>query len=119
MECNNRVKSTLKGKITRLETYIKTVSNETDLVELKIKLKSVISLQKNIEELRVNYYAIPNVKDIDINNIDEELNQLEDRLEKLEVRIETVIHSYNKSSSETVIKSSDSDNFEIKTKIPP
>ncbi|GBN86243.1 hypothetical protein AVEN_58999-1 [Araneus ventricosus] len=91
MDINNRLKSTLKGKITRLETYIETVKIETeiDIVELKVKLKNVTFLQKNIEELRGNYYAIPNVKEAEIITIDEELNQMDERLEKLEARMET------------------------------
>ncbi|GBL84606.1 hypothetical protein AVEN_191071-1 [Araneus ventricosus] len=124
MDINNRLKSTLKGKITRLETYIETVKTETeiDIVELKVKLKNVTFLQKNIDELRGNYYAIPNVKEAEIVTIDEELNQMDERLEKLEVRMETVINSSCMKSSETVVNKINNDaldKFEIKTKIPP
>ncbi|GBN63099.1 hypothetical protein AVEN_30097-1 [Araneus ventricosus] len=124
MDINNRLKSTLKGKITRLETYIETVKTvtEIDIVELKVKLKNVTFLQKNIEELRGNYYAIPNVKEAEIVTIDEELNQMDKRLEKLEVRMETVINSSCMKSSETVVNKINNDaldKFEIKTKIPP
>ncbi|GBM25297.1 hypothetical protein AVEN_45925-1 [Araneus ventricosus] len=124
IDINNRLKSTLKGKITRLETYIETVKTETeiDIVELKVKLKNVTFLQKNIEELRGNYYAIPNVKKAEIVTIDEELNQMDERLEKLEVRMETVINSSCMKSSETVVNKINNDaldKFEIKTKIPP
>ncbi|GBM99407.1 hypothetical protein AVEN_74636-1 [Araneus ventricosus] len=66
MDTNNRLKSTLKGKITRLETYIKTVKTETDIIKLKVNLKYVTFLQKNNEELRGNYYPIPNVKEAEI-----------------------------------------------------
>ncbi|GBN03387.1 hypothetical protein AVEN_6114-1 [Araneus ventricosus] len=124
MDINNRLKSTLKGKITRLETYIETVKTETeiDIVELKVKLKNVTFLQKNIEELRGNYYAIPNVKEAEIVTIDEELNQMDERLEKLEVRMETVINSSCMKSSETEVNKINNDavdKFEIKTKILP
>ncbi|GBN48052.1 hypothetical protein AVEN_90332-1 [Araneus ventricosus] len=124
MDINNRLKSTLKGKITRLETCIETVKTETeiDIVELKVKLKNGTFLQKNIEELRGNYYAIPNVKEAEIVTIDEELNQMDERLEKLEVRMETVINSSCMKSSETVVNKINNDavdKFEIKTKIPP
>ncbi|GBM39061.1 hypothetical protein AVEN_119762-1 [Araneus ventricosus] len=88
MTTNNRLKSTLKGKITRLKTYIETVKTETDIVQLKVKLKNVTFLQKNIEELRGNYYTIPNVKEAEIVTIDEELNQMDERLEKLDKKSE-------------------------------
>ncbi|GFT86200.1 uncharacterized protein NPIL_570681, partial [Nephila pilipes] len=84
METLNRSKSTLKGKISRIETFIKSSNEETESVETKVKLKIVIVLQRNIEELRNNYYSIPNVKDTELASIDEELNLLEERLEKLE-----------------------------------
>ncbi|GFV84636.1 hypothetical protein TNCV_2482501 [Trichonephila clavipes] len=63
MDMQNRIKSTLKGKISRIETFIKSANEETDSVEIKVKLRNLIALQKNVEELRNNYYAISNVKD--------------------------------------------------------
>ncbi|GFQ65830.1 integrase catalytic domain-containing protein [Trichonephila clavata] len=84
MEILNRSKGTLKDKISRIENFIESANEETDAVETKVKLKKVIVLQKNIEELRSSYYAIPNVKEAKLSAIDEELNLLEERLEKLE-----------------------------------
>ncbi|GBM53003.1 hypothetical protein AVEN_111344-1 [Araneus ventricosus] len=93
--------------ITRLETYIETVKTETeaDIVQLKVKLKNVTFLHKNIEELRGNYYAIPNAKEAEIVTIyGGELNQMDERLEKLEVRMKTAINSScKKTISETVV----------------
>ncbi|GFQ82653.1 uncharacterized protein TNCT_586061 [Trichonephila clavata] len=85
MEILNRSKGTLKDKISRIQNFIESANEETDAVETKVKLKKVIVLQKNIEELRSSYYAIPNVKEAKLSAIDEELNLLEERLEKLEV----------------------------------
>ncbi|GFU70750.1 uncharacterized protein TNCV_493131 [Trichonephila clavipes] len=79
-------------------------------------LRSLSQLQKNVEELRNNYYAIPNVKDAKLTAVDEDLH-LEVRLESLGVRIETILNSSKKSSSGAVMETND--NFEIKTKIPP
>ncbi|GFV07535.1 uncharacterized protein TNCV_4071241 [Trichonephila clavipes] len=117
MDKENRLKSTLEGKISRIETFIESANEETDSVEIKVKLRTVIALQKNVEELRNNYYAIPNVKDAELTAVDEDLHLLEVRLESLEVRIETILNSSKKSSSGAVMKTND--NFEIKTKIPP
>ncbi|GFS60973.1 uncharacterized protein TNCV_2002891 [Trichonephila clavipes] len=101
----------------RIETFIESANEETDSVEINVKLRSLIQLQKNAEELRNNYYAIPNVKDAELTAVDEDLHLLEVRLESLEVRIETILNSSKKSSSGAVMKTND--NFEIKTKIPP
>ncbi|GFT60163.1 DUF1758 domain-containing protein [Nephila pilipes] len=87
MEILNRSRSTLKGKISRIETFIKSANEETDSVETKVKLKNVTALQRNIAELRINYYSIPNVKDAELASIDQELNLLEERLEKLETPV--------------------------------
>ncbi|GFW24609.1 integrase catalytic domain-containing protein [Trichonephila clavipes] len=84
MDTQNRLKSTLEGKISRIETFIGSANEETDLVEIKVKLRSLIQLQKNVEELRNNYYAIPNVKDAELTAVDEDLHLLEVRLESLE-----------------------------------
>ncbi|GFQ74541.1 uncharacterized protein TNCT_166331 [Trichonephila clavata] len=107
MEILNRSKGTLKDKISRIENFIESTNEETDAVETKVKLKKVIVLQKNIEELRSSYYAIPNVKEAKLSAIDEELNFLEERLEKLEVRIEIILNSSKKSSSEAILKTND------------
>ncbi|GFX87332.1 uncharacterized protein TNCV_3369021 [Trichonephila clavipes] len=117
MDIQNRLKSTLEGKINRIETFIESANEETDSVKIKVKLRSLIQLQKNVEELRNNYYAIPNVKDAELTAVDEDLHLLEVRLESLEVRNETILNSSKKSSSGAVMKTND--NFEIKTKIPP
>ncbi|GFU44072.1 integrase catalytic domain-containing protein [Trichonephila clavipes] len=85
MDKQNRLKSTLEGKINRIETFIESANEETDSVEIKVKLRSLIQLQKNAEELRNNYYAIPNVKDAELTAVYEDLHLLEVRLESLEL----------------------------------
>ncbi|GFW90605.1 uncharacterized protein TNCV_566431 [Trichonephila clavipes] len=84
MDMQNILKSTLEGKISRIETFIKSANEETDSVEIKVKLRTLSALQKNVEELRKKYYAIPNVKDAELIAIDEDLHLLEVRLESLE-----------------------------------
>ena len=118
MDVVNKTKSSIKGKITRLESYVETINNETDSIELKIKLKTLGLIQNNIQELREKYYSIPNMKESELISLEDELNQMEDRLETCEVRIETSINSCMKTSSERVINE-ENNKFEIKTKIPP
>ncbi|GFX24318.1 integrase catalytic domain-containing protein [Trichonephila clavipes] len=83
MDMQIRLKSTLEGKISRIETFIKSANEENNSVEIKVKLRTVIQLQKNVEKIR-NYYAIPNVKDAELTAIDEDLHLLEVHLESLE-----------------------------------
>ncbi|GFX70835.1 uncharacterized protein TNCV_1337971 [Trichonephila clavipes] len=90
MDKQNRLKSTLEGKKSRIETFIESSNEETDSVVIKVKLRSLIQLQKNAEELRNNYYAIPNVKYSELTAVDEGFHLLEVRLESLEVRLETI-----------------------------
>ncbi|GFT00568.1 integrase catalytic domain-containing protein [Trichonephila clavipes] len=68
----------------RIETFIESANEEADSVEIKVKLRSLIQLKKNAEELCNNYYAIPNVKDAELTAVDEDLHLLEVRLESLE-----------------------------------
>ncbi|GFX12663.1 integrase catalytic domain-containing protein [Trichonephila clavipes] len=84
MDIQNRLKSTLEGKINRIETFIECANEETDSVEIKVKLRSLIQLKKKAEELRNKYYAIPNVKDVELTAVDEDLHLLEVRLESLD-----------------------------------
>ncbi|GFX49174.1 integrase catalytic domain-containing protein [Trichonephila clavipes] len=99
MDMQNRLRSTLEGKISRIETFIESANEEIDSVEIKVKLRSLIQLQKKkkkkMKELRNNYYAIPNVKDVELTAIDEDLHLLEVRLESLEglgIRDDPVLH---------------------------
>ncbi|GFT49952.1 uncharacterized protein TNCV_4175801 [Trichonephila clavipes] len=91
MDMQNRLKSTLEGKISRIETFIESANEETDSVEIKVKLRSLIQLQKNVEELRNNYYAFPNVKDAELTAVDEDLHLLEVRLESLEIECNSLL----------------------------
>ncbi|GFW49834.1 integrase catalytic domain-containing protein [Trichonephila clavipes] len=105
MDKQNRLKSTLEGKINRIETFIESANEETDSVEIKVKLRSLIQLQKNAEKLRNNYYAIPNVKDAELTALDEDLHLLEVRLESLENikwKLKTIISNEDSSFAEPV-----------------
>ncbi|GFU28264.1 uncharacterized protein TNCV_1022491 [Trichonephila clavipes] len=100
MDMQNRLKSTLEGKISRIETFIESANEETDSVEIKVQLRSLIQLQKNVEELRNNYYALPNMKDAELSAVNEDLHLLEVRLESLEclgIRDDPVLHERDQS----------------------
>ncbi|GFW25879.1 hypothetical protein TNCV_2425671 [Trichonephila clavipes] len=46
MNMQNRLKSTLKDNVSRIETFIKSANEETHSVEIKVKLKNLIAPQK-------------------------------------------------------------------------
>ncbi|GFX64854.1 DUF1758 domain-containing protein [Trichonephila clavipes] len=46
MDMQNRLKSTLEGKISRIETFIESSNEETNSVEVKVKLRTLIQLHK-------------------------------------------------------------------------
>ncbi|GFX70748.1 uncharacterized protein TNCV_1032761 [Trichonephila clavipes] len=102
MDMQNRLKSTLEGKISRIETFIKSANEETDSVEIKVKLRTLIALQKNVEKLRNNYYANPDVKDAELTAIDEDLPLLEVRLESLQPRLGIILRNINMEFPDTV-----------------
>ncbi|GFW85449.1 uncharacterized protein TNCV_144941 [Trichonephila clavipes] len=108
MDMQDRLKSTLEGKISRIETFIESANEETDSVEIKVKL-SLIQLQKNVEELRNNYYAIPNVKDAELTAVDEDLHLLEVRLESLE-QYREIIRYYTEQGIIEEVKTEITDN---------
>ncbi|GFY30309.1 integrase catalytic domain-containing protein [Trichonephila clavipes] len=109
MDKQNRLKSTLEGKIRRTETFIESADEETDSVEIKVKLRTVIALQKNVEELCNNYYAIPNVKDAELTAVDEDLHLLEVRLESLE-QYREIIRDYTEQGIIEEVKTEITDN---------
>ncbi|GFX01759.1 integrase catalytic domain-containing protein [Trichonephila clavipes] len=50
MDIQNRLKSTLKGKISRIETFIKSTNEETDSVEIKIPTHGTIVLVRKTQQ---------------------------------------------------------------------
>ena len=59
-----------------METYIETNNNETDSIELKVKLKTVGILQNKIQEVREKYYCFPYIKEKELIQVGKELNQI-------------------------------------------
>ncbi|GFT53635.1 hypothetical protein TNCV_4986301 [Trichonephila clavipes] len=89
-----RVACTAKVKL-EIKTFIEYINEETDTVEIKVQLKNVITLQRIIDELRSNCNAIPNVKDVNLDYIDEELKLIEECLEKLKKKRNIQVYHLN------------------------
>ncbi|GFV15742.1 integrase catalytic domain-containing protein [Trichonephila clavipes] len=58
----NKAKTSLKGSITRISTFMDNVSEHVDITELEVKLKKIDQLQRKIEELKELLFWIRNRK---------------------------------------------------------
>ena len=76
MDILNNTDSSIKGKITRLKMYIEIINNETDSIEQKEKLKTVVLLQNCVQKLRNKYYFFLNIKDTERTPVEDELKQI-------------------------------------------
>ncbi|XP_035227433.1 uncharacterized protein LOC118199648 [Stegodyphus dumicola] len=78
-----REKATLKGKITRLETFVESVAepiSEDIITELEVKLETVCTVKRCIAELQKDYFKFP-VK-VDISEAETDLEEMEISSEK-------------------------------------
>ncbi|GFW13419.1 integrase catalytic domain-containing protein [Trichonephila clavipes] len=81
----NRLKDSIKGTLTRLETFTseKTVSNDTSVTEIEIKLKKNEQLQINLDKIAEDYCEIETSESMEIIQLDiEDINQWIETTEK-------------------------------------
>ena len=89
-------KTAQKGKITRLETYVQSITEpicEEKLPESHVKFENVKNIMKSVEELSKEYFKLP--ASMDISDAETDLEDMEARLEKIEVRLKTFLHKLN------------------------
>ncbi|GFX75906.1 integrase catalytic domain-containing protein [Trichonephila clavipes] len=74
----NRLKDSIKGTLTRLEAFTleKTVSKDTSVTEIEIKLKKIEQLQINLDKIAEDYCEIETFESLEIIQLDiEDINQ--------------------------------------------
>ncbi|GFU80161.1 DUF1758 domain-containing protein [Trichonephila clavipes] len=74
----NRLKDSIKGTLTRLEAFAskKTVSKDTSVTEIEIKLKKIEQLQINLDKIAEDYCEIEIFESLEIIQLDiEDINQ--------------------------------------------
>ncbi|GFY31484.1 integrase catalytic domain-containing protein [Trichonephila clavipes] len=74
----NRLKDSIKGTLTRLEAFTseKTVSKDTSVTEIEIKLKKIEQLQINLDKIAEDYCEIEIFESLEIIQLDiEDINQ--------------------------------------------
>ncbi|GFX99632.1 retrovirus-related Pol polyprotein from transposon TNT 1-94 [Trichonephila clavipes] len=85
----NRLKDSFKGTLTRLEAFTseKTVSKDTSVTEIEIKLKKIEQLQINLDKIAEDYCEIETFESLKIIQLDiEDINQ---RIETTESQQQT------------------------------
>ncbi|KMQ81878.1 smc domain-containing protein, partial [Lasius niger] len=84
MEILNKAKASLKGSITRIETFALKLSSDISDTELEVKLKKVNQLQLKIDEIREKSFGLDKVPESELKELESDLDQCEIRLEELE-----------------------------------
>ncbi|GFU75138.1 uncharacterized protein TNCV_2055811 [Trichonephila clavipes] len=116
----NKAKTSLKGSITRIATFMDNVSEHVDITELEVKLKKIDQLQRKIEELKELLFGLETANPTEEAEFEEDLYKCETRLDDLEVRVKKLINSINVSLSVTAVEKNRYENGTFaQTKIPP
>ncbi|GFW04255.1 DUF1758 domain-containing protein [Trichonephila clavipes] len=95
----NRLKDSIKGTFTRLEAFTseKTVSKDTSVTEIEIKLKKIEQLQINLDKIAEDYCEIETFESLEIFQLDiEDINQ---RIETTEVGLKLLMYSLKNSEN--------------------
>ncbi|GFX90657.1 integrase catalytic domain-containing protein [Trichonephila clavipes] len=95
----NRLKDSIKGTLTRLEAFTseKTVSKDTSVTEIEIKLKKIEQLQINLDKIAEDYCEIETFESLEIIQLDiEDINQ---RMETTEVGLKLLMYSLKNSEN--------------------
>ncbi|GFU93619.1 integrase catalytic domain-containing protein [Trichonephila clavipes] len=95
----NRLKDSIKGTLTRLEAFTseKTVSKDTSVTEIEIKLKKIQQLQINLDKIAEDYCEIEIFESLEIIQLDiEDINQ---RIETTEVGLKLLMYSLKNSEN--------------------
>ncbi|GFV92246.1 integrase catalytic domain-containing protein [Trichonephila clavipes] len=86
-----KAKTSLKGSITRIATFMDNVSEHVDITELEVKLKNIDQLQRKIEEYKELLFGLETAKPTEEAEFEEDLYKCESRLDDLEKNIEIFV----------------------------
>lgn len=117
----NRQLGGLKTKVTNITKYLDDFVQSSDkVVELELKLNYVNKTQKDSEELRLQYYKLP--EETNIEDKEHDLDIIDDSLQKQEVRIRSILSSINKvvdiSDKNAENSILNNENTKLKVKLP-
>lgn len=107
----NRQLGSIKTKYQRLVKFIDSVELEKgNKLELELKLDNLIKVRNECDQLRINYYELP--EEIDITEKESDLDTIDESLDELEVRFKTLLSSYKVSDK------IETDNRRVEVKLP-
>ncbi|GBN43369.1 hypothetical protein AVEN_112854-1, partial [Araneus ventricosus] len=77
----NREKGAIKGTLSRIETFTseKTVSKDTNITELQVKLKKLEQLQTQLDKISEEYCEIETSEKFE--TIQQDIEQINERIE--------------------------------------
>ncbi|GFY23797.1 uncharacterized protein TNCV_3535911 [Trichonephila clavipes] len=99
----NKAKTSLKGSITRIATFMDNVSKDVDMTELEVKLKKIDQLQRKIEELKELLFGLETAKPTEEAEFEEDLYKWETRLGDLEAKSSFNILGYSSGFSSNLL----------------
>ncbi|GFS91719.1 hypothetical protein TNCV_1492821 [Trichonephila clavipes] len=100
----NKAKTSLKGSITRIATFMDNVSEHVDITELEVKLKKIDQLQRKIEELKELLFGLETAKPTEEAEFEEDLYKCETRLDDLETKTNLLMNRSVENKSCIVCK---------------
>ncbi|GFS70371.1 integrase catalytic domain-containing protein [Trichonephila clavipes] len=97
-----RLKDSIKGALTRLETFTseKTVSKDTSVTEIEIKLKKIEQLQINLDKIAEDYCEIETSESLEI--IQPDIEDINQRFETTEVGLKLLMYSLKNTENVNV-----------------
>lgn len=119
MDKLDKIKAAFKGKITRIETFLKDFKeSDTSFFELSVKLESVKEMKIKFVELQEQYFELP--PKTDLKGTEDDLQEIDARLENVEVSLSFLLNkiTVNSNKDENVSSNENSNKNEISLKLP-
>ncbi|GBN03552.1 hypothetical protein AVEN_146669-1 [Araneus ventricosus] len=91
----NREKGAIKGTLSRIEIFTseKTVSKDTNVTEVQVKLKKLEQLQTQLDKISEEYCEIVTVTSEKFETIQQDIEQINERIEETEVGLKILLSS--------------------------
>ncbi|GBM27271.1 hypothetical protein AVEN_208433-2 [Araneus ventricosus] len=111
----NREKGAIKGTLSRIETFTseKTVSKDTNITELQVKLKKLEQLQTQLDKISEEYCEIETSEKFE--TIQQDIEQINERIEETKVGLKILLSSLKVNENTNTILN---DNGKAKIRLP-
>ncbi|GBN14588.1 hypothetical protein AVEN_235841-1, partial [Araneus ventricosus] len=111
----NREKGAIKGTLSRIETFTseKTVSKDTNITELQVKLKELEQLQTQLYKISEEYCEIETSEKFE--TVQQDIEQINERIEETEVGLKILLSSLKVNENTNTVLN---DNGKAKIRLP-